>query len=710
MPETAVEDPLTTLARLRGLADEYLDFRGEVRRISAATRREILRAMGADVDRPGGLAEAIAQAVAVHQDRPVPAAVVTTGDGLDVPSATASAAGADADSRGRLELETGGEVSLELTPGGMLRAAGPLPRGYHRLVVEIPGGPQAESLVVAAPPRCYEPPDLAGGARRFGIAVQLYTLRSATNWGIGDFADLAELARRAAAAGADFVGLNPLHALFAADPAHCSPYSPSSRHALNVLYIAVEAVPEFATCAAAQARVADPAFQAELERLRGLPQVDYPGVARAKLEVLRILHEHFRREHAARRDARALAFDAFRAARGAALERHALFEALDEVLRARRDAEGGWMSWPEAYRDPDSRVVAAFARSAARRVEFHAWLQWIADEQLAAAGRAAREAGMSIGLYGDYAVGVNAGGSEVWSRQRVYRPGAAIGAPPDALALKGQDWGIPPLDPQALLEAGYRPFVELMRDNMRHFGALRLDHVMALYRLWWVPRGMPATEGGYVHYPLYDLLGIVALESHRNRCLVIGEDLGTVPRELQVAMGAFGVYHYRVLLFEKTPQGAFVPPQDWRREALAAVSTHDLPTLASWWEGSDIDLRARLGLYPDAAAEAEVRAARALDRERLLEAMAEAGVRPRWPVDRFEPHFAAAVHAFVAASRSALMAVQAEDLLGMREPVNVPGTGAERANWSRKLTGGLDELFDGPGAPVLEALRRYRPR
>jgi 4-alpha-glucanotransferase len=614
---------------------------------------------------------------------------------------------------GHLELELGGSVTCEVTSSGgrlALRAPGPLPTGYHRLVFEPEAGARAEALAVLAPERCFEPADLAGGARRFGVAVQLYTLRSASNWGIGDFADLADLARRAAAAGADFVGLNPLHALFAADPGHSSPYSPSTRHALNVLYIAVEAVPEFAACEAAQAQVRDPAFQGELDRLRALPEVDYVGVARAKLGVLRLLHEHFRRDHLQRGDGRGLAFEAWRAARGETLARHALFEAIDEVMRQRREAEGGWLSWPAAYRDPQSRVVRAFAQSAARRVEFHAWLQWLAEEQLAAAAGAAREAGMSIGLYGDYAVGVNGGGSEAWAQQGVYRLGAAVGAPPDALALKGQDWGIPPQDPQALQEARYRPFVELMRDNMRHYGALRLDHVMALYRLWWVPRGLPATDGGYVHYPLDDLLGIVALESHRNGCLVIGEDLGTVPREMSLAMAARGVYHYKVLLFEKTPKGGYRLPGDWSRHALAAISTHDLPTLASWWDGSDIDLRARLGLYPDAEVEAEVREQRALDRERLLDAMDSAGIRPRWPVDRFEPQFAAAVHAYLAASRSALVAVQAEDLLGMLEPVNVPGTSTEHANWCRKLTGGLDDMFDGPGAPVLEAMRQHRPR
>ncbi len=635
---------LTELATLRGIGEEYLDFRDQPQRVSERTRTAILRAMGVDVESPRAVVTAIEQA-----------------QGLQSSGASA-------------------------------------------------GGGETEGTV-GEPRRCFEPPALAGGGRRWGVSVQLYTLRSASNWGIGDFGDLVELVRRAAAAGADFVGLNPLHALFAGDPAHSSPYSASSRHVLNVLYIAVEQAPGFAGCAEARARVADPQFQQELTRLRNTAFVDYEGVARVKLPVLRNVYEGFLQEHVAKDSSEGLEFEAFVAGRGETLRLHALFEAIDEVMRARREAAGGWLSWPAAYRDPRGRVVAAFERSAARRVGFHAWLQWVADRQLAAAAAAAREAGMGIGLYGDYAVGVNAGGSEVWSRQHVYRLGAGVGAPPDALALKGQDWGIPPMDPLALRAEDFRPFAELMRDNMRHFGALRIDHVMSLYRLWWVPGGLPATDGGYVHYPLDELLAALARASRDCRCLVIGEDLGTVPREMSLAMKAFGVYHYKVLMFEKEADGRFTPPGEWSRGAIAAVTTHDLPTLASWWAGSDIELREQLGLYPDEATLLAVRQERQRDRERLVGALAEAGLRPDWPVDRFEPHFAAAVHSFLGASRSALVAVQAEDLLGMLEPVNVPGTGSEHPNWLRKLTGDLAELFEGASAqPVLEVMRRQRPR
>jgi 4-alpha-glucanotransferase len=563
----------------------------------------------------------------------------------------------------------------------------------------------------AAASRCHEPGFLAEGARPWGLCAQLYTLRSATNWGVGDFADLARLARAAAARGADFLGLNPLHALFAADPSQCSPYSPSTRHCLNVLYIAIDAVPDLADCAEARATIAGPAFQQELARLRALDLVDYPGVSRCKLPVLRQLYGRFRRAELEAGTARAEAFRAYLAERADTVGRHALFEALDAHLRATEGASGGWPAWPGRFHDPDSAAVADFARESVQEVEFHAWLQWIAESQLAGAQRIAREAGMRIGLYGDYAVGSNPGGSETWSNRAAYCEGASIGAPPDALALKGQDWGLAPPDPWFMAQDDCCRFQQMMRDNMRHFGALRLDHVMALYRLWWVPRGLPASEGGYVHYPVERMFEAVAAESRRNACLVIGEDLGTVPAEVGQAMTDSGVYGYTVLYFERTADGGFRPPDDWRPDALASVTTHDLPSLRAWWEGSDIELRAELGMYPEGQDLGQLFAERERDRQRLVDAMATAGVRPRWPVERFEPDFAAAVHAFLASTASALVAVQAEDLLGMVDPVNVPGTSSEYANWRRKLSVDVEDLLEaGAAQPVLERLGRLRPR
>jgi len=626
------DQDLAVLARSCGLADRYLDFRGEPKEVSLRTRRAILEAMGQDVT-----ADAVLAAAGMPEE----------GQGME-----------------------GSQVT-----------------------------------------RCHEPEFLAQGARPWGLCVQLYTLRSAGNWGVGDFADLASLARAAAAEGADFVGLNPLHAGFAADPSQCSPYSASSRHCLNVLSIAVPAVPDLAHCEEARQRIAAPDFQRELQRLRSVDLVDYPGVARLKFEILRLLHGRFRREELARDTPRARAFRSFLEERHATVGRHALFEAIDARMRSAQAAHGGWPSWPAPYRDPDSAVVREFAAGNEVEVEFHAWLQWIAESQLAGAARSAREAGMRIGLYGDYAVGCNPGGSETWAGQRGYCLGASFGAPPDALALKGQDWGLPPPDPVTLKREDCRAFRALMRDNMRHFGALRLDHVMALYRLWWVPRGLPASEGGYVHYPVECMFSAVADESRHNGCLVVGENLGTVPAEFSQIMDRSGMYGYTVLYFERGEKQRFKAPADWSREALASITTHDLPSLRAWWEGSDIELRAQLGMYPEGQDLGALQAEREQDRQQLIEAMAVAGIRPRWPVDRYEPQFAAAVHAFLASTRSAMVAVQAEDLLGMTDPVNVPGTHDEYANWQRKLSGDLTEMLSGDAArPILESLRRVRPR
>jgi 4-alpha-glucanotransferase len=308
----------------------------------------------------------------------------------------------------------------------------------------------------------------------------------------------------------------------------------------------------------------------------------------------------------------------------------------------------------------------------------------------------ARQLGMKVGLYGDYAVGVNPSGSETWSDQALYRKGAGVGAPPDALALKGQDWGIPPQDPNVLTAEEYTPFRNLIGANMRHFGALRLDHVMALYRQWWVPVGLGATDGGYVHYPLDDLMSVLALESERCKCLVVGEDLGTVPPEMSHAMHERMVYSYRVLLFEKHPDGRFRKPAEYPRRAIATVTTHDLPTLGGYWSANDVELRQRLSLYPSDEMRLQVLRERVHDRDALLAALASEGLRPDGcdgTSGSFSEALALAIHEFLARSTAALVVIQVEDLVGMLEPVNVPGTSEEHANWQRKLSRDLTDLF-----------------
>jgi 4-alpha-glucanotransferase len=328
--------------------------------------------------------------------------------------------------------------------------------------------------------------------------------------------------------------------------------------------------------------------------------------------------------------------------------------------------------------------------------------------------RLAAELGMPVGLYGDYAVGVNPAGSETWSDQRLYRMRAAVGAPPDPLALKGQDWGIPPQDPQALFAARYEPFRALVAANMRHFGALRLDHVMALFRQWWVPVGHVSADGGYVHYPLDDLMSVLALESMQHRCLVVGEDLGTVPDEMRRAMPEYGIYHYKVLLFEKVEGGRFRRPGHFERRAIATVTTHDLPTLRGYWEGRDLALRDRLDLFPGDEIRGQLYEERERDRAAMIDALETTGLGPRGAapgrVDAvFSAELARSIHLYLAGSASALVVLQVEDLIGMADPVNVPGTSDEYPNWQRKITACIEDVFeDEATAELLEDVQLAR--
>jgi (1->4)-alpha-D-glucan 1-alpha-D-glucosylmutase len=360
--------------------------------------------------------------------------------------------------------------------------------GYYRLHVDMM---DTECLVICAPLRCHRPAALQDGRRIWGPAIQLYALRTPLNWGIGDFGDLPALIHQMAERGADIIGLNPLHALFTHNPGHASPYSPSSRQHLNVLYIAVPQVDGYAECTAARTHVAADAFQQRLAELRAQPLVDYPGVAKAKLEVLALLHAHFADVHlGAAPDALGQAFLGFVAEGGEALKRHALFEAIQAHLHAADPGIWGWPAWPQEWKDPDGEPVRAFARQHADRVQFHQFLQWQANLQLNAAHATCRALGMGVGLYLDLAVSVDRGGSDTWGHQDCFAVDASVGAPPDDFNPSGQGWGLPPLRPDRLREQHYRIFIDTLRSNMRGAGAIRIDHVMGLMRLFWIPPGL----------------------------------------------------------------------------------------------------------------------------------------------------------------------------------------------------------------------------
>ncbi len=589
-----------------------------------------------------------------------------------------------------------------------------LPEGYHGIVLSTSGNPQSDAhcRLIVAPRRCWGPEDAVGPDRVWGLSCQLYSLRSGRNWGVGNFSDLARLSSDAAKQGADLIGLNPLHALFPAEPTQCSPYSPASRVFLNVLYIDAEAVPEFSDCGAAIALTADPEFQVRLKAARASELVDYPATAALLFPVLEAVFAHFQANAG---PARRAAFDAFRAEVGPPLRRFALFMALQEHFVAEADLSMmDWRRWPLPFQDPDSGDVADFAEAKSGRVAFHEYLQWLADEQLAAAADSAARAGMRVGLYRDLAVGVGPASATAWAEGGALLPEASIGAPPDLLNRVGQDWGLAPLGPAALRDAGYRPFIAAVRANMRHAGALRIDHAMGLMHQYWVPKGLKADQGVYVTYPFQDLLRILALESRRQRCMVIGEDLGTVPAGFRETMAEAGILSYRVLPFERTEGDLFARAETYPEAALVTGSTHDLATLAGLWAGRDLHWRRTLSLYPDDEVRDTDASERIADRRRLIDALIDAGL---WPADppvdteamEFDTALMIALQRFLAVTPSRLHVVPLEDALRMVEQMNLPGTIDEHPNWRRKLPLPIDQVFRESGvAELLTALRAAR--
>lgn len=533
-------------------------------------------------------------------------------------------------------------------------------------------------------------PDFLKEGRAWGITCQLYSLRSGRNWGIGDFEDLARLGEMAARLGADFLGLNPLHALFLADPERASPFSPSDRNFLNPLYIAVDQLDGF--------DLEKDVDEAVLSALGDGELVNYQAVARHKLVTLRRIYERVEGSTNS-------AFLAFKNEGGEPLRRFALFEALSLEM-VRRGFGAGWHSWPVALQQPESETVARFARDNAHEITFLIWLQWIADRQLGNVASRLRAAGMRIGLYLDLAVGTAPEGAATWSDRTLTVVGAQIGAPPDMFNLDGQSWGLAPLSPFEIVERDFLPIRHSYRAILRHAGALRIDHAMSLYRLFWIPAGFPARDGAYVLYPMADMVRAVAEVSRQTKAVIIGEDLGVVPEGFRATMGQAGLFGYRLFYFERDEHG-FVPPEKWPRWVLACVGSHDTPTLAGWWTCSDIDIREEIGLFDMKAAWKE-RQKRRLERR---EAIAMIRARGMPAGEKFNESIAAGVHRLLASSPARLVAVQMEDLIELTAQPNIPGTVNEYPNWRRRLPVLLEELEEVPVlVAVVRAIAEERPR
>ncbi|MEB3205842.1 MAG: 4-alpha-glucanotransferase [Vampirovibrionales bacterium] len=639
---------------------------------------------------------------------------------------------APATARWQISLESGlttpegidltGDASVEPVNGhGPVTICLPegLPLGYHQVSLTV-DGVSATTRLIITPSACYLPNALqADNSHSWGISSQLYGLNSHRNWGMGDFRDLAQVIQWSGRMGAGFVGINPLHALFQHNPNQASPYSPSSRFFLNPLYLDIEAIEEFSADEALSQKVQSHGFQFQIKALRHMPLVDYESVWSIKKDWLerlfaRFVSDHYDVSKNVAKTPRGQAFLNFVQSKGPRLESFALFEALQEWHYREDMNRWGWVCWPKEYHDPKGAAVDAFARGNRERIVFWMYTQWQAEEQMKNAKALAHEHGMTVGIYGDIAVGADRGGSEVWSQQSLYELDMSVGAPPDLLNMQGQNWGLPPLNPHKLRQVAYEPFIKMIQANMAHCGALRIDHVLGLYRMYWVPAFSSAADGVYVRYPFDDILGILALESHRQQCIIIGEDLGTVPQEVQHAMARWGMLGYRVLYFEQEQDSAFTKPQNYWLLTLATLGTHDLATLRGYWLGFDIDQRRQLQLFPSDEAEDAQRFDRGKARYFLLKALVEEGLISEerlQAVQRneywFDDELTIAVYRYLMRTKSKLHAIQLEDILGALEPNNVPGTVYEHPNWRRKLPLWLEDLqADARLNPLMSVLEQ----
>ena len=582
-----------------------------------------------------------------------------------------------------------------------------LPLGYHRLCIVIDDDVLDSMRLIIAPSSCFKPKALTQGEKVWGLSVQLYCLRSEHNWGIGDFSDLSFLVEKLAKQGAQFVGLNPIHALYPANADACSPYGPSSRRWLNFIYIDVTTLDGYQQTST-QAVVNDVKFQKKLQQARAADLVDYQLVTELKLKALENVFEYQNSQYLSKNTKLNKVFKAFISEGGDSLRTLAVYDALQESLAAQQKTCWGWPVFPKEFSDFHNPAVKTFTKKHSKRVKFFLWLQWQAALQLEMANQVAQKNGMLIGLYRDLAVGVSEGSAEIWGNKKLYCTDASVGAPPDVLGPLGQNWGLPPMDPEKLFEQQYQPIIEMFDANMRATGALRIDHVMALLRLWWVVKGDDAKKGGYVYYPVDDLLAILALESHRHQSLVIGEDLGTVPDEIRTKLADNGVYSYRVFFFEQAPDGGFFSPSHYPEQSMSTLTTHDMPTLAGYWHCDDLTLGKELGIYPTEDILSTLYASRHQNKQSILDTLhGHHSINDELGRDVHNVKMSKALNfgmqLHMASGSSALLSLQLEDWLEMDKPVNIPGTFNEYPNWRRKLTRNLQDIFNDSSLNELAA-------
>ncbi|MFW8589991.1 4-alpha-glucanotransferase [Glaciecola sp. 2405UD65-10] len=700
------------LIEQKGIGSNFVDAWGKPTDIKISNQLKILRSMGYEVDNIEQLESHLEDEIVSYWLTPLaPVVVNRVNESLHIQFRVTIDAAAKSHTL-KIKLESGEVSQFKFVPVDypLLQSqqindiefheyAIDVPAietlGYHELQILVNRKIIARTPLIAAPQACYIPNNIQQGQKMWGLSVQLYCVKSSRNWGIGDFSDLNYLVSQAAKLGADFIGLNPIHALYPANPSACSPYGPSSRLWLNYLYIDVESVPGANTDTFTQ-WMKQSSVQQKLVSLRDTEYVDYEGVADVKLAALQIAFDEFTRINNTGpvKDE----FDAFVKAGGKSLQTLACFEALQMHLKEQNKPHWGWPVFPEDMQNADDKAVTKFAKKYKDKVAFFLFLQWQSLVQFEQAGQIAINAGMNIGLYRDLAVGVSEGGAEIWGNKDLYCADISVGAPPDILGPLGQKWGLPPMNPSQLTAQQYQPIIELFSSNMHASGALRIDHVMALLRLWWVHQDDDATDGVYVNYPVDELLAILALESVRHKSLVIGEDLGTVPDSIREKLQQNGMYSYRVFFFEQAKDGGFFSPSHYPEQSMATLTTHDMPTLIGFWHCDDLALGKELGLYPDDDVLANLYDTRHENKQHILDTLhghhsiSDAISKDVHYVGMTkELNFGMQTH--MAGGSSALLSLQLEDWLEMDKPVNIPGTFNEYPNWKRKLSLTLEEIF-----------------
>jgi 4-alpha-glucanotransferase len=709
---TNYEDSLHRAASEWGVEREFYDIFGHHHVASAGTEAKILASLGLCVSSKEEVDAARRRHFLEQAEPPLQKTVVIS----ERENAVELTLPASEKLEGTLELELEGGATIHLdspldrlTPLRNLELDGrtwtvfrlPLPDetplGYHKLRLLVDGKPAVESRVIVCPDRAYLPHRLEHGGRIAGFAATLWGLRSARNWGCGDFTDLHALIDWVVDdLGGSFIALNPLHIIHNRFPYNSSPYLPLSIFYKNFIYTDIERVPEFKDCAVAQRALASASVQKEIAELRAAEFVEYERVSHLKKRFLKALYRQFLQASKSG-SARAQAFREYTAREGEPLERFALYCALDEILHKQDRNRWTWLDWPREYHDPNSEAARQFSQQHRITVDFYKYIQFVTEEQLAAEQDYAKQRGMEIGLYHDLALATDSCGSDLWAYRNFYVTGCRVGSPPDAFSPKGQDWAFPPPNTIAHRENGYELFRASIQKIVRHGGALRIDHVMRLFRLFWIPDGVEAQDGVYVKDNAIDLLRILALESVRSKNIIVGEDLGTVTDEMRETLARFGILSYRLLYFEKRRDESFKSSAEYPRHALVASTTHDLPTIAGFWTGRDIEARRAAGLADEQGYYSQMEDRRR-EKQRLLDLLHSEGLIPDgYPRNAVEiPELDGVLHnasiGFLAQTRSALLLLNQEDLTKETEQQNLPGSTAQYPNWRRKMKWDVEGL------------------